>query len=169
MDRETVRPLMEQLRNETHALHQQAERQPLQTELMRGRLPRLHFIAYLEQLFLIHQRLEPHFATAIIDDPTVAHIIRPHHYHAPYLKQDLHDFGRHPQHVQPLHTTTQFLTWLDQMASQIPLALLGVHYVLEGSKNGGVFQAVKVRQAYDLAGRAGTMYLDPYGEQQPQF
>ncbi len=168
MDRETARPLMEHLRHETHALHQRAERQLLQTELMRGRLPRTHFIAYLEQLFLIHQRLECHLSTAIASHPDAAHIIRPHHDHTSYLRQDLHAFGRHPQQIQPRLATAQFLTWLDQTATQTPLALLGVHYVLEGSKNGGVFQAVKVRDAYDLAERTGTMYLDPYGDQQAQ-
>ncbi|WP_089721444.1 biliverdin-producing heme oxygenase [Candidatus Entotheonella palauensis] len=165
----SARPLMEQLRNETHALHKRAERQQLQTELMRGRLPKSHFIAYLEQLFLIHQRLDSHLCTLMINHAAVAHIIQPHHYHASYLEQDLRDLGRHPQQLQPLISTAAFLAWLDHIATHTPLALLGVHYVLEGSKNGGRLQAVKVRDAYALAERQGTMYLDPYGEQQSHF
>ncbi len=169
MDHYSARPLMEQLRDDTHALHKRAEGQQLQTELIRGRLPRRHFVAYLEQLFLIHQRLESHLSTTIVNHPALAHIIKPHHYHLPYIQQDLCDLGRHPQHIKPLASTTACLAWLNHTATQRPHALLGAHYVFEGSKNGGRFQAVKVREAYALAGGAGTLYLDPYGDQQADF
>ncbi len=41
----------------------------------------------------------------------------------------------------------------------------GMHYVLEGSKNGAKFLAPQVRTAYRLDGR-GARNLDPYGDQQ---
>ncbi len=163
------RPLMEQLRDDTHTLHKQAERQSLQTDMMRRRLPRQCFIAYLEQLYLIHQRLESHLATMREHHAIVADIIQPHHYHAPFLKQDLHEFGRHHQHLKPLAATADCLAWLDRTAGRMPLSLLGVHYVFEGSKNGGRFQAVKVREAYALEGHTGTAYLDPYRDQQSHY
>jgi heme oxygenase len=41
-----------------------------------------------------------------------------------------------------------------------------MHYVFEGSKNGGRFIARSVREAYALTGADGTRYLDPHGDEQ---
>jgi len=60
------------------------------------------------------------------------------------------------------------IAWIDTLARQEPLALLGVLYVLEGSTNGSKFIARKVRPAYELpASGEGSAYLDPYGDLQP--
>ena len=57
---------------------------------------------------------------------------------------------------------------MDRLASEQPMALLGILYVLEGSTNGSKFIARKVRPAYELpATGEGSAYLDPYGDVQP--
>ena len=57
---------------------------------------------------------------------------------------------------------------MDRLASEQPMALLGILYVLEGSTNGSKFIARKVRPAYELpATGEGAAYLDPYGDVQP--
>ena len=160
-------PIMQQLREDTHALHRLAEGQEFQMQLMRGRLPQQLFVAYLEQLFLIHQQLESSLITLAESLPAVGHVVRPDYYHELRLRRDLQFFGSRPDHVQPLPSTTRFLAQLNDCADHEPVTLLGVHYVLEGSKNGGRFQAVKVRDAYALPDETGTEYLDPYGDQQP--
>ena len=136
-------------------------------QLMRGYLPQQLFVAYLEQLFLIHQRLESYLSTLAESLPAVGYVVQPDYYHEMRLRRDLQFFGSRPDRVQPLPSTARFLAQLTDRADHEPVTLLGVHYVLEGSKNGGRFQAVKVREAYALPDEMGTEYLDPYGDQQP--
>lgn len=160
-----VVPVMQQLRDDTHDLHMLAERQALQLALMRGHLPQAVFVSYLAQLFIIHQRFEPYLAAMADVLPPVARAVQPYHYHAARLQRDLHFFGSLVSAIEPLPATERFLQQLDDYRRHEPVALMGVHYVLEGSKNGGRFQAMVARDIYHLPAGQGTEYLDPYGEQ----
>ncbi len=159
-------PLMQHLRTATQALHTQAESQALQRDMMRGCLSQELFIAYLEQLLLIHQPLEEALRLLVTRVPALQQVVQPCHYHASRLVDDLRYFGSDLHDLQPVPATAQFLTRLATYRTEASLAVLGVHYVLEGSKNGGRFQAAKVREMYALPAQAGTTYLDPYGMQQ---
>ena len=55
--------------------------------------------------------------------------------------------------------------YIAELAEDRPLALLGFHYVLEGSTNGNHFLAKGLRKALGLEDR-GVSYLDPYGKDQ---
>ncbi len=158
--------VMQQLRDDTHDLHKAAEGQPFQMALIRGHLSESLFVAYLEQLFLLHQCFEDRLTQALKTMPSVSHVVQPEHYHEARLYRDLNYFGNELRQLRPLPATDDFSAQLNTYVIDEPAALLGVHYVLEGSKNGGRFQAMKVREVYGLTGKDGTEYLDPYGDQQ---
>ncbi len=160
-------PLMQHLRTATQALHTHAESQALQRDMMRGCLPQELLIAYLEQLLLIHQPLEEALRLLVTRVPALQQVVQPWHYHTSRLVGDLRYFESDLHALQPVPATAEFLTRLATYRTEASLAVLGVHYVLEGSKNGGRFQAAKVREMYELKSQDGTTYLDPYGMQQP--
>ena len=92
-------------------------------------------------------------------------MVRDYQYQIPYLLEDLEFFGVDPVGIEPLPATRRFATMV-AAGRDDPLLLLGLHYVLEGSNNGGRFIARHVARAYELAPGAGLRYLDPYGDQQ---
>src|SRR5690606_3067303 len=83
-----------------------------------------------------------------------------------HLVKDLVFFGRDPQAPRVVPSSSEMVEWIGKTAQASPVALLGIHYVLEGSTNGARFLAKGVRRAYALEGLDGTAYLDPYGDQQ---
>jgi heme oxygenase len=69
--------------------------------------------------------------------------------------------------VLPLPATAALIRDIDRAAVEQPLALLGYHYVLEGSKNGNRFIARQLVPALGLAPSRAVRYLDPFAEAQP--
>src|SRR5690606_37846418 len=96
----------------------------------------------------------------------VAAAVSPEQFQEDYLLQDLAHLGRDPEAVRPTQAAAALVADIQATARREPVALLGYHYVLEGSNNGSRFIAKAVRRAYDLGEGPGTMYLDPYGERQ---
>ncbi|NUP88373.1 MAG: biliverdin-producing heme oxygenase [Candidatus Sumerlaeia bacterium] len=156
--------LPDRLREETRPHHDAAERHPLQAALARGTLPLETYVAHLEQLLLIHARLESWLLSESSREPRLLSVADPAHFQEANLRADLRHFGG-AESPSPTPATRRLLDHIDQVAASCPIGLLGFHYVLEGSKNGGRFIAIAVRRAYHLEG-AGTAYLDPHGEQQ---
>lgn len=68
--------------------------------------------------------------------------------------------------IAPLASTQAFLRHLGRLNGANAWALLGVWYVLEGSKNGGRHLAKAVARAFSGPNGAPTQYLDPYGDDQ---
>lgn len=156
------------LRERTSVDHIAAERHPLQAALVRGVLPREVFVAYIGQLFVVHRVLEAALDRLIRGQPLgpIAQVVAPEQFQTRSLREDLEAFGQPAESVDPLPETQAVIDQLLAMEHEQPLALLGAWYVLEGSRNGGVFIARSVRRAYQLTPGRGDRYWDGYGEAQ---
>lgn len=158
--------LMGRLRLETEQMHHEAEQRPVEKALAAGTLPRETYHAWLAQRYHFHTYLEAALGTACQRDARLARLITPDQFQAANARADLDtfqvDLAAHP----PLNCVAAARPTLDQWAATAPPRLLGVHYVLEGSKNGGRYLARSVQRAYGLTGPDGTRYLDPHGAQQ---
>lgn len=161
--------IMPRLKAETQAQHDATEHGAFNENLVKGKLPLESFVDSLEQLFLIHQALETHLRRFMDREPAFRAVLRDYQFQEPYLRDDLAHFGRNTETITPLPATRRFLEEIDELANKTPVALLGVHYVFEGSNNGSKFIARAVRRAYALAENAGARYLDPYGERQKDY
>lgn len=159
-----TRSIMQCLKEETQTLHTEAERQPFQQALLAGTLPRDTYADSLEQLYLVHRTLEAALRRHAPTVPAIASVVREYQFQEIALRSDLACFGRAVEPVEALPPVRAFLDEIEATSASNPVALLGYHYVLEGSKNGLKFLADRVRKAYQLDG-AGTAYLDPYGSE----
>jgi heme oxygenase len=156
--------IMEALKQSTWELHSAAEKHPFQQELIQGRLPREKYIAYLAEMYRVHTPLEACLRLYERLAP-FAGILREYQYQQPYLLEDLRYFGVDVEAITPTAANRRLTEEIREVASSRPIALLGYHYVLEGSNNGSRFIAQAVRPAYSLQ-TEGTRYLDPYGDSQ---
>lgn len=161
-------PAMQQLRDSTRDEHDRAEHHAFQQSLVRGELPRTGYVAWLGQMYLLHRSLEGALQKARPESAAIATVVRDYQYQVPYLLADLEYFEIDPATISPLPATRRFLALVEEHQDQ-PLFLLGLHYVLEGSNNGGRFIARHAAKAYDLESGAGLDYLDPYGDRQREY
>ncbi len=160
--------IMQRLKTDTTGLHAAAEQTTFQQAMVAGRLPLDHYVASLQQMLLIHRTLEHHLRLHR-ELPAIAAVLRDYQFQEPYLLNDLQYFECIVDQIQPLHATSDLIAAIEVTAAANPVALLGLHYVLEGSKNGGKFLAAAARRAYNLEGDAGLRYLDPYGANQRTY
>lgn len=159
---------MQQLRDSTREEHNRAEHHEFQQALVKGDLTRDRYEAWLGQMYLIHDALEAALREAGRQDKAIERVIHEYQYQVPYLLEDLGFFGIDPASIEPQPASQRFASLVER-GKQDPLLLLGLHYVLEGSNNGGRFIARHVSKAYDLEPGPGLRYLDPYGDQQRQY
>ncbi|MCC7387167.1 MAG: biliverdin-producing heme oxygenase [Phycisphaerales bacterium] len=152
--------LMVELRESTAELHTRAERHPVQASLVRGQADRSVYISYLSQLWHVHTALEGELHRRAGAEALAP--VKPEQYRAHLAIDDLDTLGAGmPEAPVPV---------VRKLASEAPgfsdAELMGMHYVLEGSTNGGRFIAAAVRNGLGLEDRRGTRYLDPYAEAQ---
>lgn len=157
--------LMARLREETRPNHTAAEQHPLQRDLVTGRLPRPVYGAYLARLHRVHEALE----RAIVEakDPRLASAATPDLFQTANIEADLAYYGAEPVELSASPAAASVVGAIDDAAGAEPVRLLGLFYVLEGSKNGSRFIAKAVRRAYGLDGTDGLRALDPHGDDQP--
>lgn len=156
---ETQTNLHQFLKESTRPMHSAAESHPFQGALANGKLTRQAYIEYLQQLQALHSAFESQLLEAAKSSPQVAHVVRDEHYQTRFLENDLAAF-----HAQPAIACAPVAAFVqDQNFQKQPVSLLGVLYVLLGSKHGGKFIAHSVKQAYELDG-AGYTYFNPYGD-----
>lgn len=158
--------VMDRLKEATTSLHTRAENSNFQTALANGTLPLTIYVAYLGQLLLVHQLLERHLRNCMNSIPAFALVIKDYQFQEQYLRADLAYFEVNTAKLERLPATRQLIERIETTARTNPTALLGYHYVLEGSNNGAKFLAKSLRKAYGLPSNGGTNYLDPYGDQQ---
>lgn len=156
--------VMDRLRDDTRELHTAAESHPFQKAQVSGQLPKEDYIAMLGQMYLVHRSLEQHLRSHA-KDHAISTVVHDFQYQEPYLAEDLEFFGIDAQSVEPLPATSRLMTRFDELAND-PIALLGMHYVLEGSNNGSTYIAKAVKHIYGLHDGRGMKYLDPYGDLQ---
>lgn len=166
MTAETPVPPMHRLKEGTWDMHQQAEGQALEQNLIKGTLPKDKYVENIAQRYLIHGRMDSLLRKAREVEPRLAEIVEDCQFHTDSAKRDLQFFGVDPLEVEALPATQEFIKIAQQAFDEAPICLLGIHYVLEGSTNGARFIAKALRKAYALEGMNGTYLLDPYGEQQ---
>lgn len=158
--------LTEHLKESTWELHKHAEGHAIQRGLIQGRLSREMYASLLGQLLCVHRALESALRDLRAARPELGRIVQDGRFQQQRLEDDLRTLGVDVGAVTPLPAAKRLMTTVEMARAERPLALLGMHYVLEGSTNGGRFIAKAIRQAYSLEGEAGTRYYDPYGEQQ---
>ena len=158
---------MQQLRDSTRDEHERAEHHEFQQALVKGELARDRYEAWLGQMYLVHHALEKALRDAA--DKT-----------RPSPRSSTSTSTRSPtcwrissssESTRPDRTPTgdPAVPHPRRAGKEDPLLLLGLHYVLEGSNNGGRYIARHVAEAYDLAPGPGLRYLDPYGDQQREY
>jgi len=155
------------LRESTASHHRRAEQHEFQQQFVRGTLPRALYLRWLGQMLHVHAALEAQLDRLVADHPRLGSVFEDSRRKVGPLRKDLAYLG--VSGTEPaLPAASSMIAWIDTLARQEPLALLGVLYVLEGSTNGSKFIARKVRPAYELpASGEGSAYLDPYGDLQP--
>ncbi|HEY9733557.1 MAG TPA: biliverdin-producing heme oxygenase [Drouetiella sp.] len=149
-----------QLKESTRSAHNSAEGHEFQKHLGSGTLSKPLYTEYLSQLFLTHRALE----SAMASQPYMGSVVSSDQLQTEFLKTDLRALGVDPEAVKPLAITSQMLKRIDELAASNPIALLGFHYVLLGSKHGGKFIASTMKKAYGFED-AGAIYFDPYGQE----
>lgn len=154
------------LKEATAALHTRAERHPAQAALLAGRMSLMDYGRLLGQLLLIHRTLEGHLEGLRRHRPAWAALLEDDRFRAARLSADLRRFGFHAADVTPCAPVAELIGALDRAADGDPEFLLGVHYVLEGSTNGGQFIARRLREVFDLEGAVGCSYFNPHGAAQ---
>jgi len=157
--------LSKKLKDGTWDLHAQAEKQPFQQNLVKGKVTRDAYAGWLAQMLLIHTALERRLRELCEKDPRVAAVVTDEQQQEPYLLADLAALG-YDKPAEPLASTAALIENIEKTAKAEPIRLLGFHYVLEGSNNGNAFIARAVRPALGLEPGSGDRYLDPYGERQ---
>lgn len=160
---------MDRLRNETLAEHKAAESHSLQRALAQGTLPRTLYVRHLAQLRHVHAALDAALRSLAPSTAAIGSVLRPEQLQTPYLDEDLAFLGATEKDREPLPATVRVIAAIGRMAELNPVAVLGFHYVLEGSNNGSKFLARVVQRAYALAPGPGTRYMDPYGERQREL
>ena len=153
--------ICDRLKQETQALHDVAEKHPFQQALVAGQLTQQAYGRFLAQMFHLHRSLERCIADS--GHPAVPTVIKPLHFQSLRLIQDMDHLELEDRTATP--GTEKLITEIELMVRKRPAALLGFHYVLEGSNNGSRFIARSIRRAFGFT-EAGTLFLDPYGDEQ---
>ena len=161
--------LMERLKVETADLHRRTESTTFQRMLFAGEVSRSMFVRYLVGLYGMHSALEDHLLRATWRVPEMATILTTAHFHATRLRKDLEFFGVAPRQGREFPSVSDYVARLERESESCPVALLGAHYVFEGSANGGRILAPRVRRALRLTGVEGSESLDPHGEKQREI
>ncbi len=156
--------LMARLRTETRPHHEAAEQHPLQRALAMGRLERSVYAAYLARLGEVHAALEGALTRGAALGGPLSRIVDPALFVSEHLAADLRYYGGAALAPDRSPSAPGFR---QSLTSASPARLLGLWYVLEGSKNGGRFIAKGVRRGYGLTGQDGVRSLDPHGDDQP--
>lgn len=160
----------DRIRQTTLPYHKRAEHADFQQRLVAGKHGPVQYGAWLGQMLLIHRALEQLEEGGVRGEGATSWPIERGHFKTAELEADLVALGADPADVTPLPATRAFVAQCQAWATAPAEAwrLLGVWYVLEGATNGGRYIARNVRRGAGVEGTAGTRYLDPYGEAQPQ-
>ncbi|MBX3357889.1 MAG: biliverdin-producing heme oxygenase [Phycisphaeraceae bacterium] len=157
--------IMERLKVETSGLHAAAEQNELQRLLAKGQLPREMYGAWLGQMLHVHRALEAAIGERAAGCPAIEAVVTREQFDEARIAADLRALGFEVEQAV-LPATAALCERIDELRGGDPVMLLGMHYVLEGSHNGGQFIARNVRKAYELTPGTGDTYLDPYGARQ---
>lgn len=157
--------VMMRLRTETAEHHARAEGKALQQKMVRGQISRGEYAGWLGQMYLVHRALE-NAVERVRNAAAVLSVITDEQTHSRRLAVDLAFFGVKAGDVKASSATARLIARIDQTASESPMGVLGMHYVLEGSMNGNKYIAMAVSKGLQLNAGPGLSYLDPYADRQ---
>ena len=155
--------IMDALKEETRALHNQTEGNDLQKSLFGGNAPKSQFVEYLGQMYLIHKALEDALSQLQKDHSVIATVIDDLQFQQNYLQTDLSAAAIKAEALKPLPATKKLIDHINQLKAKQPMSLLGCEYVLFGSKHGAKM-LVKRLEKYELWKPGAPNYFDPYGD-----
>lgn len=166
MDRTTTGSgTMGRLREATHEHHRRAETHPVEQAMIRGTLPQEVYRHWLGQRLLLHRALDRALTNPPPSDPRVAAVVRPEQLRAADAEADFVALGGNVAELVAGAATRRAIGFTVAASQRNDASLLGILYVLEGSKNGAKYIARAVQEAYGLSPDA-TRYLDPHGDMQ---
>lgn len=157
--------LAQLLKEGTADLHELAEHAAFQTRMVNGGLTRAEFIAFLNQVLIVHRTLDGLLSEAAAADVRVATMFHPNHQREEKVEADIERLGG-TIGAEPLAATTRFLAEVDRLCDACPVALIGVLYVNEGATNGNKVVAKRIRDGLGLEKEFALDYLDPHGPAQ---
>ncbi len=160
--------IMADLKASTAEQHTRAERHAFQVAMMRGALPQEAYVDYLVQMQAVHLALDEALRDLAQCDERFSALIREFHYQAGYLAEDLAFLAEGATQAAVTPAAQAEAARLLGGVRVDPMQVLGAHYVLEGSKNGAVYIAARLREVYGLNGQ-GLRYLTAYGPDQRRF
>lgn len=160
-----TRDIMTRLKEDTRPLHEAAENQPYMHALMSGRLSKEHYLAALEQFYVLHVGVEERLRELLRKSRFAGAVVKDHHFRiAELAKQDLEFFGKSTEGIKPVPGVVHFFEAADGYLAKNPDAYLGMFYVLEGSLNGAMFLVKKVRETFKIEGDNGVSHMVPHGQ-----
>lgn len=139
--------IMARLRAETWPLHQQLEALPFSQALVAETLPLALYVGQLTAYLPIHRALENHCQHTL--HPQVLAVWQPEMARLPDLNADLSHFIVDIPKA-PVQRATADCVQAIEHASEMPVMLLGILYVLEGSTLGAQFLLPHLQAAYEL-------------------
>src|SRR5262245_12746440 len=132
--------LTARLRATLRPTHDRLEELPLTRAMIDGRLPRPLYRRLLAELSHLHEPFEAELGRR----PEWAGLFRPEMARAGLLRRDRAALGPGPEDAGPMPPTRRLVEHVRLWGSDRPWALLGVLYVLEGSRMGSLLLAGKL-------------------------
>lgn len=174
-----ARPLTQRLKDDNWALHQIAERSPGPRRLFDPAMTRESLAIYLLEFLPIARTLDGLLAAARKADPRLARFVDDASMQAGAIERDLEVLGidrarwdASSGQPEPIPGAARLIARLRERGEDA-LYLLGHHYVRMGASNGNHFLAARIRPRLGLGEaavpgdpRAGTHFLDPFGDAQ---
>src|SRR5439155_2574006 len=124
----------------------------------RGDIELPMYRAYLEQLYLVHKKLEELLRQHKKGDHVIGNAVNDEQMQENFLAHDLRALGGDPSKVKAVPATERLLRLMSEYSERQPISLLGLHYVLLGSKHGGKYIAHQLQKNYELEAGAGNKY-----------
>lgn len=126
--------------------HQEIEKLPFSQSLVNGSVNRATYCQMLVQMAAIHETLE-----SLLERSTIAgSIYSPSMARTVDLRNDLNALGSQDNDGLVLRLTLEFGILLHEWANHRPAALLGVLYVLEGSRMGSLVLSRTLAHAFNV-------------------
>lgn len=140
------------LRESMSSRHSKIEQHPLQNDLAHGTISKENYAKYLQGLLNYHRGFESALRKHSNESP-LKNIIAPDYFMVDRLEKDLSELGALPESCNNGNGT--------ENSVENPLELLGILYVILGSKHGGKYMSKMLSDK--MGSEYHHHYLDPFG------
>tara|TARA_B100001059_G_scaffold209031_1_gene221708 strand:- start:1098 stop:1766 length:669 start_codon:yes stop_codon:yes gene_type:complete len=153
--------LMDRLKSETAAAHDRTEAIPFNECIIGRTMPQSRYAGQLECWGRVHHVLETSLDAS--QDPFIKMVWPGTAKRAPLISADLEWHGEADAPEESRIATTEMVQWVESVASDDPVKLLGILYVLEGSTLGGMILRKHLSELFDIDGEEGLAYYSVHG------